>query len=87
MQELVAEYNAMVQTDATPEEKAEKYLDILMTNPNGLNLTARMSTNYSQLKTIYRQRRFHRLPHWRAFCKWIETLPYSELITGEVHNV
>ncbi len=83
MQELVAEYNAMLQSDATPEEKAEKYLDVLMTNPNGFNLTARMTTNYSQLKTIYRQRRYHRLPQWRAFCKWIETLPCSFLITGE----
>lgn len=82
MKELVKEYNEL--PDDTPAEvKAEKYLDILMTNPNGFNLTARMTTNYAQLKTIYRQRKDHRLPCWRAFCKWIETLPYSDFITGE----
>lgn len=83
MKELVAEYNAMGE-DVSNEVKAEKYLDILMTNPCGFNLTARMTTNYAQLRTIYRQRKDHRLPQWRAFCKWIETLPHSELITGGV---
>lgn len=73
MKELVAEYNS----DPTPE----KYLRVLYSNPAGFRLTARMTTNYRQLKTIYRQRRSHRLPEWRAFCEWIETLPYSEWIT------
>lgn len=59
------------------------YLEILYSNPCGFKLTAGMTTNYRQLKTIYKQRRNHRLPEWRAFCKWIETLPSSELITGE----
>jgi len=48
-----------------------------------LELTARMTTNYRQLKTIYAQRRNHLLPDWQMFCDWIETLPYSELITGK----
>lgn len=61
----------------------KKYLEILYSNPCGFKLTAGMTTNYRQLKTIYKQRRNHRLPEWRAFCKWIETLPSSELITGE----
>ena len=58
-----------------------KYLEILYSNPAGFRLTARMTTNYRQLKTIYFQRRDHRLPEWRAFCKWIETLPSAEFIT------
>ena len=73
MKALVAECNS----DPTPE----KYLRVLYSNPAGFRLTARMTTNYRQLKTIYRQRRNHRLPEWRAFCEWIETLPYSEWIT------
>ncbi len=60
----------------------EKYLEILYSNPCGFKLTARMTTNYRQLKTIYSQRKNHRLPEWRAFCKWIETLPNSDFITG-----
>lgn len=62
---------------------AENYLRILMSNPCGMRLTARMTTNYRQLKTIYRQRKSHRLPEWREFCRWIETLPMSELIVGD----
>ena len=55
----------------------ENYLRLLMTCPTGLLLTARITTNYRQLKTIYAQRRNHRLPHWHVFCDWVETLPYA----------
>ena len=54
------------------------YLEILYSNPAGFTLTARMTTNYRCLRNIYIQRHNHRLPEWRAFCKWIETLPYAE---------
>lgn len=75
MKELVDKYNE------DPSE--ENYLRILYTNPTGLKLTAGMVTNYCQLKTIYRQRKNHKLPEWKAFCRWIETLPHSYLITGK----
>jgi hypothetical protein len=74
MKELVAAYNE--------NPSAENYLKILYSNPSGFTLTARMTTNYRQLKTIYRQRNDHRLKEWRTLCKWFETLPQSELITG-----
>lgn len=96
MKEKVAEYNALAKELAdTPKEKeatiryiknmmTQKYLEILYTNPAGFTLTARMTTNYRCLKNIWRQRRNHRLPEWREFCKWIETLPYAkELICYE----
>lgn len=60
----------------------ENYLYVLYNVPAGYRLTARMTTNFRQLKTIYQQRKAHRLPEWREFCKWIETLPHSEFITG-----
>lgn len=63
------------------EEMNQRYLEILYSNPCGMKLTARMTTNYRQLKTIYAQRKTHRLPEWQEFCKWIESLPQSELIT------
>ena len=84
MKELVKEYNILCkvpQTEDIERLKRDKYLAILYTNPAGFRITARMTTNYRQLKTIYAQRKDHRLPEWRAFCKWIETLPYAELIT------
>ena len=68
LEEKIAAYNA----DPTPEN----YLRVLYNIPAGYELTARMTTNYRQLKTIYHQRKNHRLPEWREFCKWIETLPY-----------
>ena len=61
----------------------EDYLRLLYNCPTGLILTAGITTNYQQLKTIYSQRKTHRLPEWREFCKFIETLPYGELITGD----
>ena len=73
MKEKVAEYNALEDKDT--EEAKKKYLEILYTNPCGMYLTARMTTNYQQLKTIYQQRKNHRLPEWREFCEWCETLP------------
>ena len=58
----------------------EDYLRLLYSNPCGFKLTAKMVTNYRQLKTIYSQRKNHRLPEWREFCAWIETLPkFKEL--------
>ena len=71
---LIEEYNA--------NPSPEKYLEILNSNPAGFQLTARLTTNYRQLKTIYAQRKNHRLPEWRTFCQWIEELPYFKELTG-----
>ena len=62
----------------------ENYLRLLYNIPTGFELTARMTTNYRQLKTMYMQRKTHRLPDWHTFCDWIEKLPYAkELICNE----
>ena len=74
MKEKVIEYNGL----EDGHEKKEKYLEILYSNPAGFEITARMTTNYRCLRNIYIQRKDHRLPEWREFCKWIETLPYAE---------
>ena len=81
MKEKVKQYNDIQAQDNTDPRLKDLYLEILYSNPAGFKLTAKMTTNYRQLKTIYRQRKDHRLPEWRVFCKWIETLPHSELIT------
>lgn len=61
----------------------EDYLTLLYNVPTGFELTAGMTTNYRQLKTIHSQRRSHRLPDWKMFCDWIETLPmFKELCLG-----
>ena len=91
MEEKVREYNILVESRERLSEGAaeqlkkdindaitKRYLEILYSNPAGFNITARMTTNYRCLKNIYIQRKNHRLPEWREFCKWIETLPYFE---------
>ena len=86
MKEKVNDYNNLLLSEDDEYKKEllkNKYLEILYSNPCGFKLTARMTTNYRQLKTIYGQRRQHRLPEWREFCKWIEQLPYAELICGD----
>lgn len=94
MKEKVQDYNELLEEIKELKEEGkdvstlndsanQKYLEILYSNPAGFRLTAKMTTNYRALKTIYRQRKDHRLPEWRAFCDWIRTLPHSEFITGE----
>ncbi len=51
--------------------------------PSSYNQTRNIMMNYEVLVNIYRQRKTHKLDEWRELCKWIKTLPYSELITGE----
>jgi len=75
MNELKDKYNET--------QDKEDYLRLLYSNPCGFKLTASMTTNYRQLKTIYAQRKTHRLPEWREFCKWVETLPHAEWIVGK----
>lgn len=94
MKEKVETYNTLANEkhfDGASEEEieewkrlvAEKYLEVLYSNPCGFKLTAGMTTNYQQLKTIYYQRRTHRLPEWQEFCDWVETLPmFKELCLG-----
>ena len=58
---------------ADPTEK--NLLAVKSNMPEGVKLGARITTNYAQLKTMYFQRKHHRLPEWREFCRWIENLP------------
>ena len=75
MKELQQAYNE----SPTKENK----LRLLYNAPSGLELTARMTTNYRQLKTIYHQRKNHLLPDWQVFCEFIRWLTHSYLITGD----
>lgn len=87
VQDKINEYNRLNEINETnvfsKERQAilnELYLEILYNVPAGFELTAAMTTNYQQLKTIYQQRRHHLLPDWQMFCDWCETLPmFKEL--------
>ena len=75
---LKADYLAkMDDPNIALKDKQEAYLKLLYNVPSGFELTARLTTNYRALKTVYAQRKNHRLPEWRAFCRLIEELPYA----------
>ena len=59
----------------TSEQREIAWLELKANIPEGLMLVSRITTNYATLKTIYRQRKYHKNPEWRVFCKWIEDLP------------
>ena len=50
--------------------------------PSSYNQKRTVMLNYEVLANIYKSRRHHKLDEWHTFCDWIESLPYSELITG-----
>lgn len=51
--------------------------------PSSYNQRRTVMLNYEVLANIYKSRRNHKLDEWHTFCDWVESLPYSELITGE----
>jgi hypothetical protein len=78
MRELIAEYNAIPDEDR--EAKIAKWRVLVASLPEGFCLAATMITNYQQLKTMYRQRRNHKLKEWHIFCDWCDSLPrFAEL--------
>ena len=67
--------------------KDKKYWQqIIQLLPSSYNQKRTLMLNYEVLANIYKSRRNHKLDEWHEFCKLIETLPYSELITGERNN-
>ena len=68
--DLVAQYQDNPTTD--------NLLKVKSNLPEGIRLAAGITTNYAQLKTIYYQRKNHRLPEWHDFCSWIASLPYAK---------
>ena len=54
--------------------------------PSSYNQTRNVMMNYEVLANIYKSRKDHKLDEWRLFCKWIEELPYSELIVCKEEN-
>ena len=66
------------------ETKDKKYwYEMIQLLPSSYNQRRTYLLNYEVLANIYKSRRNHKLNEWHEFCDWIETLPYSELITGE----
>ena len=90
---LISDSNAMMKTtcdllnqyrEKYLKTKDKKYwLQMIQLLPSSYNQTRNVMLNYEVLANIYKSRKDHKLNEWREFCKWIETIPYSELIIGE----
>ena len=64
------------------ETKDKKYWwQMIQLLPSSYNQTRNVMMNYEVLTNIYKSRKDHKLDEWGEFCKWVETLPHSELIT------
>ena len=65
------------------DAKKEWWWQMIQLLPSSYNQRRTVMLNYEVLANMYKSRKNHKLDEWVDFCKWIETLPYSELITGE----
>ena len=90
---LISDSNAMMKTTCDLlNQYREKYLktkdktywwQMIQLLPSSYNQTRNVMMNYEVLANIYKSRKDHKLDEWREFCKWIKSLPYSELIIEE----
>lgn len=68
-----------------PEDK-DVWWQMIQLLPSSYNQKRTVMLSYEVLANIYKWRKNHKLDEWREFCEWIEKLPYSEIITGEVEE-
>ena len=68
--------------DVEPKRK-DVWWQMIQLLPSSYNQKRTVMLNYEVLANMYESRKNHKLDEWRDFCKWVEDLPYSELITGE----
>lgn len=84
LNEYISTYNDMLEDNLPKERLSEVFQQIISNCPMGIELTARITDNYLQLKSKYHQRKSHKLEEWSCYCDWIKTLPMAkELIIGE----
>ncbi len=65
-----------------PENRKDIWWQMIQLLPSSYNQIRNVMMNYEVLTNIYKSRKDHKLDEWREFYKWIEELPYSELIIG-----
>lgn len=68
--------------DDVAYDKKDAWWQMIQLLPSSYNQKRTVMLNYEVLTGIYESRKNHKLDEWREFCKWIEQLPYSEVIKG-----
>lgn len=79
---LIGELNCCRQRYLDTNDK-DWWWQMIQLLPSSYNQTRTVMLNYEVLRRIYHSRRNHKLDEWHTFCEWIESLPHSDLITGE----
>lgn len=77
----------LYRTEYLETKSKDDWWQMIQLLPSNYNQTRNIMLNYEVLANIYRQRKGHKLDEWREVCKWIESLPYSELITVDSREV
>lgn len=67
--------------DGANYNRKDAWWQIIQLLPSSYNQLRTVQLNYEVLSSIYKARKDHKLDEWREFCKMIETLPYSDIIT------
>lgn len=62
-------------------ERKDDWWQMIQSLPSSYNQKRTVMLNYEVLANIYKSRKNHKLNEWREFCEWIESLPYSDIIT------
>lgn len=65
------------------DHEKDNWWQMIQLLPSSYNQKRTVMLNYEVLANMYKSRRKHKLDEWHTFCDWIESLPYSDLITGE----
>lgn len=80
------DYLNIVRNKYISEKNKDVWWQLIQLLPSSYNQKSTLFLNYEVLANMYHSRKYHKLDEWREFCKWIESLPYSELITGGPNN-
>lgn len=83
--ELYVNYDKIPPQELDPELTCKKdvWWQMIQLLPSSYNQKRTVMLNYEVLANMYKSRKNHKLDEWVDFCKWIESLPYSELIIGD----
>ena len=81
--EYYNKYDQLDERFKSDYSKKDLWWQMIQLLPSSYNQTRNVMLNYEVLANIYKSRKSHPLDEWVKFCKWIEELPYSELICGD----
>jgi hypothetical protein len=76
-------YRNLYYEESHPDDIKEDWWQMIQLLPSSYNQKRTVMLNYEVLAGIYEHRKNHKLDEWKEFCKWIERLPYSEIIVNK----